>query len=133
MNQNKQDIDRITSGLIKKTGFIDPPEAFTDRVMQSVLESKQYSENRYTRYRMFWFLTAIPLVMAGFWFLFRIPGITEKSVKIIHLFILWLGPVIKLFSEYTSKMETTGMRTAFIAVLLLLVLDGFLSLRKIKI
>jgi hypothetical protein len=136
MNLNEENLDQLTTKLVKKTGIEDPSALFTERVMQSVIAIEQAKVETNT-FHYKWFLLLIPAVVFGGWYLTTLPVIMNKFLKILDSLGLYFN---SLFSGLVNTFQQLGnisfspvVIIGSLAVLSLLVIDAIFTRKKYQL
>lgn len=131
----ENDIDKASSEWLKKLSPEEPSGNFSRNVMQSIyaLESRKEKDFNY-----WWFLTLLPVLGAGIWYLFTFPIFTRSLTNWWAVALNYYNGLNTSFGDFFSKIKGLSISPmiilGFLAILSLLVIeDIFSKSRKTKL
>ena len=128
MDEDKN-IDRATSGWLKKMTLDDPSENFSKNVMNSIyaLEVKTSEDN----FNYWWLLLLIPVFGAGGWYLSTLPEFMAKLTMFWTSTVEYYNSLNSGFGEMFGRLKGISISPVviliFLAVLSLLIIEDIFS------
>lgn len=129
MDNNDKDIDRVTSAWLEKLALEEPSEGFSKNVMGSIYALNQNKLD--DKFNFWWFLPAIPVLIAGGWYLSTLPGFMVK-LNIYRTWIIEFYDTLnsgfgEIFGQVKQISISPFVILIFLAILSLLVIEDIFS------
>jgi hypothetical protein len=130
MKNNKKNIEELTSSLIKNLGFDEPSADFTQKVMQSILETNRPAYSLRSE-KPFWLMGLIPVIIIISWYFlvhFQLTGTIDRIwISVTNSIQLFLSNFLSFLIQLKNISIQPTIMIGFITVLSLLIIEEFVS------